>query len=285
MEKKKLPIRVWLLLLGSVLCLIVGIVLYAQYSIEMLNIKSVVTEKLERSPNGVLYTYTNHSGKSESVGFEKFNLEDDDRFIYVISDIHSEQWVSVHKTFGKGLIIVGIILLIVFAVQFFKCIEGEEFISILKFPSIGFIIGCLICLLGNSMLGTSEAEVERSMNRGDGDPNLDGEMFLVIGIGIVCFSLYKASKAVSRYRLKKYNPEEYKRLVERERIQEQKNAEVRAREKARAEAMKPECPYCHSHNTSKITTSSKVAHTVVFGVFSMSRNSKQWHCNNCKSNF
>lgn len=47
----------------------------------------------------------------------------------------------------------------------------------------------------------------------------------------------------------------------------------------------PHCPYCNSTNIKKITTRSKVAHTALFGIFSMSRNSKQWHCNNCKSDF
>lgn len=47
----------------------------------------------------------------------------------------------------------------------------------------------------------------------------------------------------------------------------------------------PHCPYCNSTNIKKITTGSKVAHTALFGIFSMSRNSKQWHCNNCKSDF
>lgn len=46
-----------------------------------------------------------------------------------------------------------------------------------------------------------------------------------------------------------------------------------------------ECPYCHSTNTKKITTTSKVAHTAFFGLFSISRNSKQWHCNQCGSDF
>ena len=46
-----------------------------------------------------------------------------------------------------------------------------------------------------------------------------------------------------------------------------------------------ECPYCKSTDTQKISTSSKVAHTAVFGLFSISRNTKQWHCNHCKSNF
>lgn len=46
-----------------------------------------------------------------------------------------------------------------------------------------------------------------------------------------------------------------------------------------------ECPYCHSTNTKKITTTSKAVHTALFGIFGMSRNSKQWHCNNCNSDF
>ena len=47
----------------------------------------------------------------------------------------------------------------------------------------------------------------------------------------------------------------------------------------------PHCPYCNSTNIKKITTGSKVAHTALFGIFSISRNSKQWHCNNCNSDF
>lgn len=46
-----------------------------------------------------------------------------------------------------------------------------------------------------------------------------------------------------------------------------------------------ECPYCHSTNTNKITNTSKAVHTAMFGIFSISRNSKQWHCNQCGSDF
>lgn len=46
-----------------------------------------------------------------------------------------------------------------------------------------------------------------------------------------------------------------------------------------------ECPYCHSINTKKISTASKAVHTAVFGVFSLSRNSKNYHCNSCNSDF
>ena len=45
------------------------------------------------------------------------------------------------------------------------------------------------------------------------------------------------------------------------------------------------CPYCQSTNTKKISGTSKAVHTALFGIFSLSRNSKQWHCNNCKSDF
>lgn len=46
-----------------------------------------------------------------------------------------------------------------------------------------------------------------------------------------------------------------------------------------------ECPYCHATNVKKITNTSKAVHTAVFGIFSMSRNSKNFHCNNCNSDF
>lgn len=46
-----------------------------------------------------------------------------------------------------------------------------------------------------------------------------------------------------------------------------------------------ECPYCHSTNTKKITNMSKAVHTAVFGLYAISRNSKQFHCNDCKADF
>jgi len=55
----------------------------------------------------------------------------------------------------------------------------------------------------------------------------------------------------------------------------------------RLENPKPlvKCPYCQSIDTKKITTTSKAVHTALFGIFSISRNSKQWHCNQCGSDF
>lgn len=58
-----------------------------------------------------------------------------------------------------------------------------------------------------------------------------------------------------------------------------------AQESKREEENTIHCPYCNSTNVKKITTTSKAVHTAIFGIFSMGRNSKQWHCNKCKSDF
>lgn len=44
------------------------------------------------------------------------------------------------------------------------------------------------------------------------------------------------------------------------------------------------CPYCKSSNVQKITTSSRVGSSVMFGIASK-KMGKQWHCNTCKSDF
>lgn len=44
------------------------------------------------------------------------------------------------------------------------------------------------------------------------------------------------------------------------------------------------CPYCHGTNTSKISTTSKVINTALFGIFGNKRK-HQWHCNGCGSDF
>lgn len=46
-----------------------------------------------------------------------------------------------------------------------------------------------------------------------------------------------------------------------------------------------QCPYCHSYNTSKISNFSKAVGFALLGVYSISRNGKQWHCGSCGSDF
>ena len=45
-----------------------------------------------------------------------------------------------------------------------------------------------------------------------------------------------------------------------------------------------QCPYCKSGNTTKITATSKAVNTALFGFLGTKRH-KQWHCNQCKSDF
>lgn len=44
------------------------------------------------------------------------------------------------------------------------------------------------------------------------------------------------------------------------------------------------CPYCHSTNTKKISQMSRVTSIGFWGVFSK-KIGKQWHCNECNSDF
>ena len=47
---------------------------------------------------------------------------------------------------------------------------------------------------------------------------------------------------------------------------------------------KVHCPYCNSTNCKKISGVSKAPSVAMFGIFSQ-KVKKQWHCNNCKSDF
>lgn len=75
--------------------------------------------------------------------------------------------------------------------------------------------------------------------------------------------------------------------------QPENNPILQAREKYEQEKLiqdfqyrnNAECPYCHSKNTKKISGLSKAGSVAMFGVFAVGKVSKQWHCNNCKSDF
>ncbi|WP_418752479.1 zinc-ribbon domain-containing protein [Frisingicoccus sp.] len=46
----------------------------------------------------------------------------------------------------------------------------------------------------------------------------------------------------------------------------------------------PKCPTCGSTNVQKISVTSKAVNTALFGIFGTKRH-KNYHCNNCKSDF
>lgn len=154
----------------------------------------------------------------------------------------------------------------------------------LKAPFVALVISVLCFLYGVSELSQSDWEVEKSIAHGNGDPHFYGGLFIVIGIGLICYGIYLFFKRLKIYILSKTNLEEYQRYVIREEDAAIASAQAVAAARAREEAMKPECPYCHSHNTIKITSTAKVVNTAVFGVFGQKRK-YQWCCKNCKSNF
>lgn len=45
------------------------------------------------------------------------------------------------------------------------------------------------------------------------------------------------------------------------------------------------CPYCKSTNTKKISGLSKAGSVALFGIFALGKTTKQWHCNDCGSDF
>ena len=61
------------------------------------------------------------------------------------------------------------------------------------------------------------------------------------------------------------------------------NPIIKARENYQNEKLFQEYPYCHSKNTKKISGLSKVGSVALWGVFAVGKVSKQWHCNNCGS--
>ncbi len=82
----------------------------------------------------------------------------------------------------------------------------------------------------------------------------------------------------------------FKRMMATEAQLEHENSILEKRNKILEEYNKGNeygisCPYCHSTNINKISTSSKVMHTVLFGIFSISRNGKNFHCNHCGADF
>lgn len=80
------------------------------------------------------------------------------------------------------------------------------------------------------------------------------------------------------------------RLVKQENIKEIKNPKLSERNYniigTIKDSMKTEidCPYCHSNDTKKISTTSRIISTSLFGLGSK-KIGKQFHCNHCGADF
>lgn len=93
----------------------------------------------------------------------------------------------------------------------------------------------------------------------------------------------KSSPEFDQYLFDHRDEDLFKRRIENKAKLEHGKAVLEGRDKGNQFGV--ECPYCHATNVKRITNTSKAAHTALFGIFSISRNSKQWHCNQCNSDF
>lgn len=152
----------------------------------------------------------------------------------------------------------------------------------LEKPIAIFAISFLSLLTG-IILSISAKEADRSIAHEIENLLFCGVFLIIIGICLVCYGAYTFSKCMKRYNLSKNNLEEYQRQVIKEQDAAIAAAQAASAARARAEAQ-PECPYCHSYNTTKITTTAKVVNTAMFGILGQKRR-YQWLCNNCKSYF
>lgn len=73
-------------------------------------------------------------------------------------------------------------------------------------------------------------------------------------------------------------------IIEKERAIAIKELEESIARHKREESYMVHCPYCNSTNVKRISTTSKVTSVAMLGIAS-NKIGKQWHCNNCKSDF
>ncbi len=83
-------------------------------------------------------------------------------------------------------------------------------------------------------------------------------------------------------KLRKDNIIEYESRMSQFRAQV---AQMEQIERQQEESSQIRCPYCQSKNINKITGLSKASSVVLWGIFAAGKVSKNYHCNNCKSDF
>ena len=105
-------------------------------------------------------------------------------------------------------------------------------------------------------------------------------LFLITGICMGC-SNYKSAKKDYHLALTDFEQYQKEKLREQEEIERQHELE---RQRKAMKNFAPKCPYCSSYNTSRIGTISRSVSIGLVGLAS-SKIGKQWHCNNCNSDF
>lgn len=125
-----------------------------------------------------------------------------------------------------------------------------------------------------------------------------GLVLIFIALGLAKTGKDKLKVRQIIYDKHKNSPERYDLEMQKQINQEQELSDMMnrvmeaERNRKREESIigkqqigKVECPYCHSKNTKKISGMSKAGSVALWGVFAAGKVSKQWHCNDCKSDF
>ncbi len=114
---------------------------------------------------------------------------------------------------------------------------------------------------------------------------LDGENFMISDDQeeLLREELVKPSPEFDQYLFEHRDEIIARKTMEYEAIMERGKAILEGRDKGNKFGI--ECPYCHATNVRKITAASKAVHTAMFGIFSMGRNTKNYHCDHCGADF
>lgn len=110
------------------------------------------------------------------------------------------------------------------------------------------------------------------------DINMTYEEFKILGKA----SNYNRQLLDAMIKLKQDDIIEYELKMSQFRNQVEQQNTVKQQQKVVEQKNVPHCPTCGSTNIKKISATSKVGSVAMWGIFSRKVH-KQWHCNNCKS--
>lgn len=105
-------------------------------------------------------------------------------------------------------------------------------------------------------------------------------LFLVAGISLLIFTIYKFDKQSKSFVLAQGNYQKQKTMITQN-IKKQEQFLNTTSATTLPEPFTPHCPTCGSTDIEKISVASKVGKTAAFGVFSIGSNSKTFRCKHC----
>lgn len=131
------------------------------------------------------------------------------------------------------------------------------------------IIDCPLCRVKMNDLSYSDGKKLMKLNRNEIDKLIEK----IVG--------HKIENELVEKRYEYKNKEYIKQKEEHIKREEARTREYQQKYLAEHNI---ECPYCHSTNTSKISTVNRAVSVGMVGLASK-KIGKQWHCNSCKSDF